>query len=351
MADAENVNDELTSDEPDSQADGAQHVRLVIRRLLPDRRIDKYLKHRYPDFSRTLIQRLIKEGGVTVNDKTIKCSYQLAPRDMVNVVLPPPPTNEIPPEDIPLDIIYEDEHILVLNKQANLIVHPARGNKGGTLVNGLVYYSDSLSTVNSRFRPGIVHRLDRNTTGVILIAKTDTAHWRVAHQFEHRLTRKAYTAVVHGTFELDADIIDLPLGRHSRIREKYAVRTETGKPATTTYQVQRQYKGYALVRLMPKTGRTHQLRVHMSAIKHPVVADTMYGGKIMTLAQIVGDQPLPKPDEPGGDITANDIVINRQALHASELIIRHPATGKEICFEAPLPKDLQRLIDLLERYR
>jgi len=333
------------------EEDGAQHVSLVIKRLLPDRRIDKYLHHRFNDFSRTLIQRLIQAEAVQVNGHSVKRSYQLNPHDRVDVVLPPAPTNEIPAEDIPLAVLYEDDDILVINKQAGLIVHPARGNKRGTLVNGLVYYSDSLSQVGGSFRPGIVHRLDRNTTGVIIVAKTDTAHWRLAHQFEHRHTRKEYVAIVQGTMQLDADVIDLPLGRHPVAREKCAVRPESGKSALTRYEVQRQYRGYAVVRLMPKTGRTHQLRVHMSAIKHPVVADTMYGGGKVTLEQLANGAPLPASDEPGGQLPPDEPVIDRQALHAAQLELRHPTSGELVHFAAPLPSDMQVLIDLLQRYR
>ena len=349
----ENISEEeailVTEDRLDQ--DTTTHAQLLIRRLLPDRRLDKYIRHRFPDFSRTLIQRLIKEQAVTVNDKPAKCSYQLSPRDKVDIILPPPVTNEITPEDIPLEIIYEDEDILVINKQANLIVHPARGNRGGTLVNGLVNYSQSLSQVNGQFRPGIVHRLDRNTTGVILIAKTDTAHWRIAHQFEHRQTHKRYVAVVQGSMDLDADVINMPLGRHPRVREKYAVKPETGKSAVTTYHVKQQYSGYTLLDLIPKTGRTHQLRVHTSAIKHPIVGDDLYGGKTVTISQLAGKEPLPQPGELGSSLAPDEAIIKRQALHAAELTIRHPITEKDITFNAPLPKDMELLIGLLERYR
>ncbi|MBN1764228.1 MAG: RluA family pseudouridine synthase [Sedimentisphaerales bacterium] len=353
--DTENPKDNSNNNEQEESAeqeeDGAQHASVTINRMLPDRRIDKYLKHRFPDFSRNLIQHLIKEEGVTVNGKAVKCSYQLQPRDKVDIILPPLPTNEIPPEDIPLNIIYEDEYLLVINKQANLIVHPARGNRAGTLVNGLVFYSDSLSQVNGQFRPGIVHRLDRNTTGVIVVAKTDTAHWRLAHQFEYRLTQKVYLAVVHGTMDLDADVISLPMGKHPTAREKFCIRPESGKHAITTYKVQKQYRGYALVQLMPKTGRTHQLRVHMSTIKHPVVADIMYGGKLMTLEQLANGSPLPTPGEPGSELHPDQFVIDRHALHAAELFIRHPISGKQMHLQAPLPNDMDLLISLLNRYR
>ncbi|MBI9018140.1 MAG: RluA family pseudouridine synthase [Phycisphaerae bacterium] len=336
------------------EEDGAQHERLIIRRLLPNRRIDKYVHHRFPDASRTMIQKLIKEKAITVNGLPTKKSYELDPGDKIDIILPPPPTNEIIGEDIPLDVIYEDEHIIVLNKQADFIVHPARGHKSGTMVNALVHYSNSLSSVSGDFRPGIVHRLDRNTTGVILIAKTDTAHWRIAHQFEHRLTQKVYTAIVHGNLELDADVIDEPLGRHSKVREKYSVVSKDnkdGRHSTTMYQVAERFDGYTLMKLFPKTGRTHQLRVHMSYLKHPIVADDMYGGKFMTLEQLANGKDLPVEGEPGYGLAPGDIVINRQALHASELMFKHPITGKDMHIIAPLKADMQMTLALLAKYR
>ena len=239
----------------------------------------------------------------------------------------------------------------MLSKQANLVVHPARGNRGGTLVNGLVHYSHSLSSVNGHFRPGIVHRLDRDTTGVMVVAKTDTAHWRLAHQFEHRQVTKRYMAVVHGTMELDADVIKMPLGRHLHVREKYAPMAESGKAAQTRYEVVRQYRGYALLNLFPKTGRTHQLRVHMSLIKHPIVSDALYGGKVMQLGQLADGEPLPVEGEPGGKLQSHDIVMTRQALHATQLDLHHPATGKQMSFEAKPPEDFELLVKLLDRYR
>ena len=350
MADQEDEIIEPTEvSEPED--DGAQHVCLHIKRTLAIRRVDKYVNYRFPDFSRTLIQRLIEEGALTVNGHTVKRSYQLSPGDQIDVILPPPPPQTVEPEPIDLKVIYEDEHMLVINKQADLLVHPARGNRGGTLVNGLVYYSNSLSQVNGQFRPGIIHRLDRNTTGVIVIAKTDMAHFRLAYQFEHRKVRKEYTAVVQGTMELNADVVNMPLGRHPRVREKYAARPETGKPAVTGYQVQKQYRGYALMKLMPQTGRTHQIRVHMSYIKHPIVGDTVYGGGMMTLGQMANGQERPGPEEPGGRLGVDEAVINRQALHASRLTINHPISRESMCFEAEIPADMQLLIDLLERYR
>jgi len=333
------------------EEDGAEHVHLKIRKALPARRIDKYLAQRFSHVSRNVIQGLIEEQAVRVNGRGVKCSYQLKAGDELDVILPPPPVSAITPEPIPLDVLYEDEDLLAVNKPADLIVHPARGNRGGTLANALAYYSASLSHVNGAFRPGIVHRLDRNTTGVIVVAKTDAAHWRLAHQFEHRLVRKEYLAVVHGTMELDGDVIDVPLGRHPTVWEKHAARPETGKEALTEYHVERQYRGYARVRVLPRTGRTHQIRVHLSLIKHPVAGDVLYGGKVVTVRQLADGRELPRPEEAGGRLGPDDVVLARQALHAARLELRHPVTGKRLVLEAPPPADLQLLLQLLERYR
>jgi len=335
-----------------STASGERTAMLKIRRLLPNRRLDKYLTHRFPDYSRSMIQRLVKDGKVTVNGEVTKNSYLLDAGDKVDLILPKPVSREIEAQNIPLEVIYEDEHMIVINKQADLVVHPARGFRIGTMVNGLMYHFNELSNCNGDLRPGIVHRLDRNTSGVILVAKHDTAHWRLSHQFEQRLVEKVYMAVVHGTVDLDADVIDLPLGKHTREREKQAVRHgDQGKPASTRYEVVRQYKGYALVKLFPKTGRTHQLRVHMAAIKHPIVSDTMYGGKMMTLEQLAGEQALPVEGEVGFGLHADDFVIERQVLHAAEISIHHPHSGERMTFKAPLKEDMKRLVDLLAKYR
>ena len=342
---------ELLLEEESGSEDGAQQINMLIRRLLPTRRIDKYLKHRFPHFSRNIIQGLVEEEAIKVNGRAVKNSYQLKPGDRIEIILPPPPTGEITPENIPLNILYEDRDILVLNKPAGLIVHPARGNRGGTLVNGLVFYAATLSSVNGSFRPGIVHRLDRNTTGLMVVAKTDTAHWRLAHQFEHRQVQKTYLAVAHGTMDLDADMINLPLGRHPRVREKYAVLPDTGKEALTAWKLKKQFRGYALLDLLPKTGRTHQLRVHLSAVRHPIVGDLTYGGKSTTLEMLANGQPLPAPGEPGGGIDPREELFTRQMLHAFRLQLHHPITAQPLTFEAPPPPDMQLLIGLLERYR
>ena len=342
------------------------------------RRIDQYLVDRVGYLSRAGVQRVIEEGLVKVNGRVIKASYHPRDGDVVEMVAPPEPVNEIVPEPIPLEIIYEDEYLMAINKQADLMVHPARGKWTGTLVNGLIHYGQKWSTVNGNWRPGILHRLDRNTTGIMLVAKADEAHWRVARQFENRTIQKTYMAVCHGVPELLADVLDMPIGRDRYIREKQAVRKEAngGRPAVTKYEVleilppgadDKVKRGqgdkvataegggstagsfvlrnsehahdrkqpapkerFSLVKLTPKTGRTHQLRVHMSHVGYPMVGDTMYGGKIFQ---------------------AGDWEFQRQALHAYELTFTHPVSLKTMTLQAPLPADMEKLLEVLRGSR
>lgn len=315
---------------------------LKVGSSIKERRIDKYL-HSHPKlsgFSRVMIQNIIKEGTVKVNGKIVKPSFKLSPGDKIDLTVPQPPSKEIHPQDIPLNIIYEDDDIIIVNKQADMIVHPARGNTDGTLVNALAFYSDKLSSGLGEFRPGIVHRLDRNTTGVMVVTKNDTAQWKIAKQFEQRKTKKSYLAIVHGVPELTADRINAPLGVHPRAREKYAIRPEIGKEAITVYEVVESFRGFSLLKMTPKTGRTHQIRVHLSYIKHPIVGDDMYGGKLVYPWQLQDSEPA-----------VQEPVINRVALHAWTLEFKHPTTDEMMKFEAPLPKDMQHLLDMLRKYR
>jgi 23S rRNA pseudouridine1911/1915/1917 synthase len=342
---------------PDEDSD-VRHFKFRVSKKLT-RRIDQYLHDRVPYLSRAGVQRLINEELVRVDGRPTKASYKLKAGEVVTMVAPPEQTNEIVPEDIPLDVVYEDEHFLALNKQADLIIHPARGRWHGTLVNGLAHYGSKWSNVNGAWRPGILHRLDRNTTGIMLVAKSDEAHWRIARQFENRTIRKTYLAVCHGVPELLSDVIDMPIGKDRYVREKQAVRKEEngGKVAVTRYEVQeilnpgqalpgstgqsftlsqgphphdRNFRApparFGFVKLWPKTGRTHQLRVHMAAIGHPMVGDTMYGGRIFE---------------------AEGFRFERQALHAFEITLVHPATLNPITLAAPLPPDMRRLLELL----
>ena len=328
----------VNTDQADELA--GEQLRFRVGTNIKFRRLDKYLCGRFSQFSRSRLQKLIKEQGVNINGSPAKPSHKLNPGDEIDLILPPKEIRELVPENIPIEVIYEDDSIVVINKQADLIVHPARGYKQGTLVNGLVYHFKHLSKGSEDIRPGIVHRLDRNTTGVMVVAKTDTAHWKISRQFADRKTVKTYFAIVHGIPELRADCIKQKLGVHPAKREKFAIRPEIGKEAVTYYEVMEEFRGFSAVKLMPKTGRTHQLRVHMSYIKHPIVADDMYGGKAVYPWQLEDRDPA--PEEP---------LMDRTALHAWKLQLEHPVTKKTMEFEAPLPDDINYFLQNLRKYR
>lgn len=339
-------------EEREGDGDEIVHFRWKVTKDLT-RRIDQYLVDRVGYMSRNAVQHVIKAGLVKVNGRIAKASYKPCNGDIVEMAAPPEPVNELVPEPIPLDIVYEDEYFLALNKQTNLIVHPARGRWTGTLVNGLVYYGRKWSTLNGDWRPGILHRLDRNTTGIMLVAKADEAHWRLARQFENRSIQKTYMAIIHGVPHLQADEINLPIGQDRRIRERQAIRKPEhgGREAVTRYQVQQVFEAppglafdsgehakdqnaapvplgkFSLVKLWPKTGRTHQLRVHMAALGHPMIGDTMYGGRIIT--------------------TPSGFRFDRQALHAFEIAFVHPVSLQNMTLSAPLPVDFVTLTAIL----
>ncbi|MDY7109513.1 MAG: RluA family pseudouridine synthase [Planctomycetota bacterium] len=334
-------------------------VRFRLTRDL-NKRLDRYLVDRIPFLSRTSLQRLIREEAVTVNGRIPKASTRLRRDDLVVAVLPPPPSKEIPAEDIPLDVLYEDDHLIILNKHDDIIVHPARGNLSGTIINGLAYHfrhhsGGELSSVGEELaRPGVVHRLDRHTTGVMVAAKSDTAHWRLGRQFEQRRVEKRYLAVVHGRLEPYADVIDMPLGKHPTVKHKYAVRWDpAGKEAVTVYRVREVYEDYSLVEVELRTGRTHQIRVHLSHLGYPLVGDDMYGGRHLTVGDITGPAPGRYADKARGipSLSPRDPLITRQALHAALLGFTHPITNKPIEFQAPPPQDMRLLIQLLRAHR
>lgn len=320
---------------------GGEVVKLRVGTNLKSRRLDVYLNGRFGSFSRTLIQKMIREGKVLVDETQVKPSHQLSTGEIITMTMPEPTIKEITPEDIPLNIIYEDDEMIVINKQANLIVHPARGYKTGTLVNALVHYTNNqLSAGSHYYRPGIVHRLDRNTTGVIIVAKNDLAQSNLAQQFQDRKTKKTYIALVHGAPDLDADRIRNRLGVHPTVREKFAVRPDCGKEAITVYHVIERFRGFALLEIEILTGRTHQIRVHMSHIKHPIVGDDMYGGKVIYPWQVMNETACEQ--EP---------LMGRTALHAWKLEINHPKTGELMKFEADLPEDMQHMVEMLREHR
>ncbi len=324
-------------------------VRFTLARDLKDR-LDRYLTSRIKFMSRSKLQTLIDQGGARVNGEIAKSSLKLRIGDTIELVLPPPPSGEIEPDDIPLDVLFEDEHILVLNKQSDIIVHPARMENRGTMLNALVNYfmqnkSGELSSVGEEFaRPGVVHRLDRHTSGCIVFAKSDLAHWKMGAKFEQREVDKRYLALVHGWVGKHEQLIDLPLGPHpSRVRgsrEKRVVRfDDLGKPSQTICRVRERYelpalfnktvsRRYTLVELELLTGRTHQIRVHLSHLGHPIVGDDMYKGK-----------PIHNLD--------GEVMLDKPALHAALLAFDHPMSGESLAFIAPVRSDVRNVLEFL----
>ena len=361
--------------------DGPEHHRFIVTRQT-SRRLDTYLQDHLKKISRNKVQQLIKAGGVTVNGRVSKSSASLRVGDEIHVILPPSPARDLKPEPIPLDILHEEEGFIVLNKQDDLIVHPARSHLSGTVLNALAHHfqqsrpprpgspeprggTDRLSSVGSRdCRPGVIHRLDRHTTGVLVVAKDDEDHWRIARQFEDRTILKAYLAVVHGNPESVGGAIDEPLGKHPTIREAQAVRHDsTARDSVTLFRVRERYEGYSLLELELKTGRTHQIRVHLSYIGHPIVGDILYGG------EPIGEDDVQRPPIAAGarrfltfartkvegerlerDAAARpDLIIARPALHAALLQMTHPRTQERITFTAPLHEPLATLVRTLRK--
>jgi len=315
-------------------------------------RIDAYLASRFSDYSRSVIQRIIEAEAVHVNGRPVKASYKVRAGDLVRLWLPDLPDATPVAEDIPIEVVYEDEVLTVVNKPPGMVTHPAKGNWRGTLVNALQFHYDTLSSLAGENRPGIVHRLDRDTTGLLVVVKNDLAHRRLALQFELREIEKEYLAIVYGVPERDSDYIERPIGFHPLSREKMAIRTlqDGGKPAVTYYEVVQRFRGYALVRCMPQTGRTHQIRVHLAHIGHPIVADKAYSGRDkLTLRDLL--EPGAAVPKAASEVDPEMILIDRQALHAHSLRFTHPLTGKPISVTAPLPEDMARTLDAMTKCR
>jgi 23S rRNA pseudouridine1911/1915/1917 synthase len=309
------------------------------------KRIDAYLASRYPDYSRSVIQKVIDAGAVLVNGQPVKASYKVRLDDLICVWLPELADDAPTPEDIPIEVVYEDAALTIVNKPAGMVVHPAKGHWSGTLVNALQFRYDTLSTVGGEQRPGIVHRLDRDTTGLLIVAKADAAHKHLAWQFEQRTIHKEYLALVSGVPQRDSDYIERTIGFHPTNREKMAIRLpeDGGKESVTFYEVLERFRGYALVRCKPATGRTHQIRVHLTHIGHPIVADKAYSGRDrLTLGDLLGLLP----DAP----ESAEVLIGRQALHAHTLRLEHPLSGQPLHLTAPLPGDMTRALEALRKH-
>lgn len=328
----------MSTDQPQTDA-ASQPQKHTVESRAHGWRLDHYLTRLYPNFSRGAMQKAVSDGGVTVNGLPVKPSRRVRVNDRLSVVLPTVAEEGIPPENLPITIVHEDDTLVVLNKQAGMIVHPGRGNPDGTLAAALQFHFDSLSDIAGQHRPGIVHRLDRDTTGVLVVAKDNQTHSRLSAQFEHRTVEKVYLAIVKGHPEFDSDWIETHVRTHPKHREKMQVCGPIGdaREASTYYEVAERYAGYALMRLFPKTGRTHQLRVHMQHIGYPIVADRQYNGAPMSRAGLGGEG-----DEP---------LIRHQALHAYRLSFDHPATGERMSFEAEPPDDFQQTLAALRELR
>lgn len=300
-----------------------------------DRRLDLFLTSRFSETSRSAIQRAISSGDITVNGKTVKPSHRVRAGEEIAGEVPASPVIDAVPEDIPLDIVYEDEEIIVVNKPAGMVTHPGAGAASGTLANGLVFYLNQIGRQPPRrggaSRPGIVHRLDVGTSGLIVVAKTDRAHLNLAEQFESRSVTKSYIALVYGVLKEDAGKIEAPIGRDPRNRVKMAV-TRDGRQATTFYRVAERFDEFTLLDVQIKTGRTHQIRVHLSHIKHPVVADSTYGA---------GRANSIKSAKPRAAVAR----LDRPFLHAARLGFAHPVTGDKMEFTAPLPGELRAFLE------
>ncbi|MDR0337263.1 MAG: RluA family pseudouridine synthase [Planctomycetaceae bacterium] len=318
-------------------------------------RLDLFLAYHFPNYSRTSIRTAIQNGNVRINPNSEKLtagkpSFRLKSGQIVQFTLPEIFRDTPKPEPIPLSILYEDHDLVVVDKPVNMVVHPSRGHWSGTLVAALAYhFGGTLSTVRGPVRPGIVHRLDRDTTGAILIAKNDSTHIKLAALFEQRNIHKEYFALVLGCPHLDRDMIDAPIGLHPKIREKMCVvnnnNHSNAKNAQTFYEVIKRYNKITAIRCLPKTGRTHQIRVHLAFTGYPILCDRMYGNrKTITKEEIAGTSPISLNEENH----TGTILLNRQALHAHKLRFVHPTNNKEIEIIAPIPPDIQAVVDCLE---
>jgi 23S rRNA pseudouridine1911/1915/1917 synthase len=316
-------------------------VELVVEPQHAGKRLDSYLAEMLPAHSRVQLRRVIVGGGVKVDGLGRKVAFKLVGGERISVCLPSMPTAGPQPENIPLEILYEDDALIAVNKPPFMVVHPARGHWSGTLASALSHHFRELSTAGGATRPGIVHRLDRDTSGVLVCAKADPVHMLLAEQFENRSTEKEYFAIVVGVPDRDRDWIDQPIGPHPYHREKMAIRPQhpDSREAQTFYEVVERFEGFAVVKVLPKTGRTHQIRLHLAYVGHPVLCDRLYGGR----SQVTRGEIARTKDE--------EVLLNRQALHARRLSITHPTTGEPITFEAPLPDDLQGTLDFLREHR
>ncbi len=288
-------------------------------------RLDKYLNIIYPDISRSFFQKLIKDNQILVNDKVQKSNYRLKEEDIVSVTIPDAVETQIIPQNIPLDILFEDDDVLVVNKPKGMVVHPSAGHYTDTLVNAIMYHcKDSLSGINGEIRPGIVHRIDMDTTGSLIVCKNDDSHIKIAEQIKNHSCNRIYVGIVQGVIKEDEGTIDAPIGRHPIDRKKMAINYKNGKEAITHYKVLERFEGYSYVQFKLETGRTHQIRVHMASINHPLLGDELYFNGKTKYKNLKG-----------------------QCLHARTIGFVHPKSNEYLEFSAPLPEYFEKLLKML----
>jgi 23S rRNA pseudouridine1911/1915/1917 synthase len=332
-----------------SEALSHQPVVITVEARAHGWRVDHYLARLYPNYSRALFQKAIDQQAVLVNGLAVKASRRLRVNDILSVRLPEVADQTLAPENIPIEIVYEDDALVVINKPAGLITHPGKANYRGTLAAALQFHFDALSDAAGKLRPGIVHRLDRDTSGLLVVAKDNQVHHFLSRQFERREVTKEYLAIVWGVIDRDADSIETFVRVNPKRREAMMVCEAGGnaRRAATAYEVLERFDGFTYVRLLPKTGRTHQLRVHMRHIGHPIVADRLYGGRAALTRSYLAGQKSERSLRRASHDDAPDpseILIDRQALHAYRLAFRHPATGVPVEFVAPIPADMENTL-------
>lgn len=317
------MNNELKIIESEDIDDFEDDNEIIIISDTENERVDVYISSQQGDISRNSVQKLIADGSIRVNDKNVKANYKVKLNDCIRIVLPEPEVLDIAAEDIPIEIVYEDDDLAVINKPQGMVVHPAPGHYSGTLVNGLMYHLKNLSSINGILRPGIVHRLDMNTSGLMLVAKNDKSHNFLAKCLKEHSINRIYFALVEGNVKDDSGVIDAPLGRSEKDRKKRTVTYKNSKNAVTNYWVEKRYGKYTLIKLKLETGRTHQIRVHMKHIGHPVVGDDVYGSK------------------------TNKFLLNGQLLHSKSIGFVHPSTGEYMEFESELPDYFQKVLKII----
>lgn len=302
----------------------SKHYQVSVTEGAAGKRLDIFLAGVIPELTRSQAKKLIREGLVKVDGQVVRPKYLVKPGQKIAVIIPPPEKVELVPEEVPFEIIYEDEDLAVINKPPGIVVHPAAGHTKGTLVHGLLNKLKGLSGIGGELRPGIVHRLDKDTSGLLVVAKNDLAHRALIKQFKAREVKKIYLALVHGVPRKREGQIDLPIGRHPVHRKKMSTKARVSREAITLWRVIKTFKKAALIEARPLTGRTHQIRVHLAAIGHPIIGDPLYGGQ-----------------RPQGPKTP------RQMLHAFQLSLTHPRSGKRLEFQAELPKDFKEVLNRL----